>query len=39
MKEGINNPKLIFEERKAIILFLWLFNLLYYSFEYFLFLY
>ncbi|MEH7484241.1 two-component sensor histidine kinase, partial [Neobacillus drentensis] len=33
MKEGINNPKLIFEERKAIILFLWLFNLLYYSFE------
>ncbi|MEH7505780.1 ATP-binding protein [Neobacillus drentensis] len=35
MKEGINNPKLIFEERKAIILFLWLFNLLYYSFEFF----
>ena len=34
MKEGIKNPKLIFEERKAIILFLWLFNLMYYSFEY-----
>jgi signal transduction histidine kinase len=34
MKEGIRNPKLIFEERKAIILFLWLFNLMYYSFEY-----
>jgi signal transduction histidine kinase len=33
MNEGIRNPKLIFEERKAIILFLWLFNLLYYSFE------
>lgn len=33
MKEGIKNPKLIFEERKAIILFLWLFNLMYYSYE------
>jgi signal transduction histidine kinase len=27
------NPKLIFEERKAIILFLWLFNLMFYSFD------
>ncbi|MEH7303802.1 histidine kinase dimerization/phospho-acceptor domain-containing protein, partial [Neobacillus drentensis] len=33
MQDSIRNPKLIFEERKAIILFLWLFNLLYYSFE------
>jgi signal transduction histidine kinase len=33
MKEGIKNPKLIFEERKAIILFLWLFNLMFYSFD------
>jgi signal transduction histidine kinase len=33
MKEGNRNPKLIFEERKAIILFLWLFNLIFYSFE------
>jgi signal transduction histidine kinase len=33
MKEGINKPKLIFEERKAIKLFLWLFNLVYISFE------
>jgi len=33
MKEGIKNPKLLYEERKAIILFLWLFNLIFYSFE------
>jgi signal transduction histidine kinase len=33
MNEGIRNPKLIFEERKAIILFLWLFNLMFYSFD------
>lgn len=33
MKEGNKNPKLIFEEKKAIILFLWLFNFIYYSFE------
>jgi signal transduction histidine kinase len=33
MNEGIKNPKLIFEERKAIILFLWLFNLMFYSFD------
>jgi signal transduction histidine kinase len=33
MKESIKNPKLLFEERKAIILFLWLFNLMYYAFD------
>ncbi|MEH7549865.1 ATP-binding protein [Neobacillus vireti] len=33
MKEGNRNPKLFFEERKAIVLFLWLFYLVYYSFE------
>lgn len=33
MKESIKNPKLLFEERKAAILFLWLFNLLYFSFD------
>ncbi|MEH7116629.1 ATP-binding protein [Neobacillus vireti] len=38
MNEGSLNPKLRFEERKAIILFLWLFYLVYYSFEVFYFL-
>src|SRR4051794_15883935 len=33
MKEGNRNPKLFIEEKKAIILFLWLFNFVYYSFE------
>ncbi|MFP5107398.1 ATP-binding protein [Neobacillus sp. C211] len=33
MKEGINNPKLLFEERKAITLFLWLFYFMFYSFD------
>lgn len=33
MNKGIKTTKLIFEERKAIILFLWLFNLMYYSFD------
>ncbi|WP_328050432.1 ATP-binding protein [Neobacillus cucumis] len=33
MKEGNSNPKLIFEEKKAIVLFLWLFYIVYYSFE------
>ncbi|PEQ84741.1 two-component sensor histidine kinase [Bacillus sp. AFS006103] len=33
MKESIRNPKLVFEERKAIVLFLWLFNLMFYSFD------
>jgi signal transduction histidine kinase len=33
MKEGINKPKLIFEERKAIKLFLWLFYILYITFD------
>ncbi|MEH7097285.1 ATP-binding protein [Neobacillus vireti] len=33
MKEGNKNPKLFLEERKAIILFLWLFYIVYYSFE------
>ena len=33
MKDSIRNPKLLFEERKAIILFLWLFYFMYYSFE------
>ncbi|ULT57813.1 ATP-binding protein [Neobacillus drentensis] len=33
MKEGNRNPKLFIEERKAIILFLWLFYIVYYSFE------
>ncbi|MEH7075541.1 ATP-binding protein [Neobacillus drentensis] len=35
MKESIKNPKLLFEERKAIILFIWLFYIMYYSFEFF----
>jgi signal transduction histidine kinase len=33
MKERIKNPKLIFEERKAIKLFLWLFYISYFSFD------
>jgi len=33
MKEGIQTTELIFEEKKASVLFLWLFNLLYYSFD------
>ncbi|WP_026564489.1 ATP-binding protein [Bacillus sp. UNC41MFS5] len=33
MKEGIKNPKLIFEERKAIILFIWLFNFIFFSWD------
>jgi signal transduction histidine kinase len=33
MKEGINYPKLIFEERKAIKLFLWLFYIMFISFD------
>lgn len=33
MRESIMNPKLIVEEKKAIILFLWLFNLLYISYD------
>jgi signal transduction histidine kinase len=33
MKEGIKNPKLIFEEKKAVKLFLWLFYIIYFSFE------
>ncbi|MBT2697320.1 two-component sensor histidine kinase [Bacillus sp. ISL-40] len=33
MKEGVNNPKLLFEERKAITLFLWLFYFMFYSFD------
>ncbi|MEH7749265.1 two-component sensor histidine kinase, partial [Neobacillus drentensis] len=33
MKEGFQTTKLIFEEKKASILFLWLFNLMYYSFD------
>ncbi|MBT2726701.1 GHKL domain-containing protein [Bacillus sp. ISL-75] len=33
MKEGINNTKLLFEERKAITLFLWLFYFMFYSFD------
>jgi signal transduction histidine kinase len=33
MKESISSPKLIFEERKAIILFLWLFNLIFFSWD------
>jgi signal transduction histidine kinase len=35
MRESIMNPKLIVEEKKAIILFLWLFNLLYISYDFF----
>ena len=38
MNKGNLNPKLMFEERKAIVLFLWLFYLVYYSFELFYFL-
>ncbi|MDN3017571.1 ATP-binding protein [Paenibacillus sp. BSR1-1] len=33
MNEGIRSPKLIFEEKKAIILFLWLFNLIFFSWD------
>jgi signal transduction histidine kinase len=33
MKEGIRNPTLIFEEKKAIILFQWLFYTIFFSFE------
>lgn len=33
MKEGIRNPTLIFEEKKAIKLFLWLFYTVFFSFE------
>jgi len=33
MNKGIKTTKLIFEERKAIILFLWLFYFLFYSFD------
>ncbi|MDQ0200561.1 ATP-binding protein [Neobacillus ginsengisoli] len=33
MIESIKNPKLIYEEKKAIVLFLWLFNLMFYSFD------
>lgn len=33
MQDGLKNPKLIFEEKKAIKLFLWLFYIFYFSFE------
>lgn len=33
MKEGIRNPTLIFEEKKAIKLFLWLFNIIFLSYD------
>ncbi len=33
MKEGINNPKLILEEKKALNLFLWLFYITYIAYE------
>ncbi|MFK9095150.1 ATP-binding protein [Bacillus salipaludis] len=33
MKESSNSPKLIFEEKKAIKLFLWLFNVIFFSFD------
>ncbi|MED1471584.1 ATP-binding protein [Bacillus salipaludis] len=35
MKEGFRNQKLIFEEKKAIKLFLWLFYIIYFSFDFF----
>ncbi|WP_160723883.1 ATP-binding protein [Bacillus sp. USDA818B3_A] len=33
MKEGNINPKLVFEEKKAVVLFMWLFYIVYFSFE------
>ncbi|WP_251554197.1 ATP-binding protein [Neobacillus muris] len=33
MKEGVNSPRLIFEEKKAIKLFLWLFYICFISYE------
>ncbi|EKN66109.1 histidine kinase [Neobacillus bataviensis LMG 21833] len=33
MKEGTNSPKLIYEEKKAIKLFLWLFNVIFFLFD------
>lgn len=36
MKEGINNPKLVLEEKKAIKLFIWLFNLVFLTYDFFL---
>ncbi|MFB5198390.1 ATP-binding protein [Neobacillus sp. KR4-4] len=33
MKEGIQTTKLIFEEKKASVLFLWLFNLIFFSWD------
>ncbi|WP_342429823.1 ATP-binding protein [Neobacillus sp. FSL H8-0543] len=33
MNEGINNPKLIYEEKKALNLFLWLFYITYIAYE------
>jgi signal transduction histidine kinase len=35
MKEGINNPKLVLEEKKAIKLFFWLFNLIFLTYDFF----
>lgn len=35
MKEGINNPKLVLEEKKAIKLFIWLFNLIFLTYDFF----
>jgi signal transduction histidine kinase len=35
MKEGMNNPKLVLEERKAAKLFIWLFNLIFLTYDFF----
>jgi signal transduction histidine kinase len=35
MKEGINNPKLVLEEKKAIKLFIWLFNVIFLTYDFF----
>jgi signal transduction histidine kinase len=35
MKYRINNPKLVLEEKKAVKLFLWLFNIIFFTYDFF----
>jgi signal transduction histidine kinase len=35
MKEGMNNPKLVLEEKKAVKLFIWMFNLIFLTYDFF----